>query len=66
MDAYVKYIICKCKFSVKDAHYPFLNGGMGRGLEITEAALQWCSYEKISWKYAATLKENTLTEVRFQ
>ena len=48
MDAYVKYIIYKCKFSVKDAHYPFLNGGMGRGLEITEAALQWCSYEKIS------------------
>ena len=31
----------------------------------TEAAFQRCSWEKMYWKYAANLQENTHTEVRF-
>ena len=34
--------------------------------EIIEAALQWCSKEKVSWKYAANLLENTHAEVKSQ
>ena len=30
---------------------------------FTEAALQRCSYEKVFWKYAANLEENTHAEV---
>ena len=35
-------------------------------LEITEAALKWCSYKKVFWKYAANLQENTNAEVWVQ
>ena len=35
-----------------------------RGMEDLEAVTQRCSYEKVFWKYAANLQENT--EVRFQ
>ena len=35
-----------------------------RGMEDLEAVTQKCSYEKLLWKYAANLQENT--EVRFQ
>ena len=31
-----------------------------------EAALQRCSWEKMFWKYAADLQENTHAEVWFQ
>ena len=31
-----------------------------------EAATQRCSWEKVFWKYAANLQENTHAEVRFQ
>ena len=31
-----------------------------------EAAIQRCSYEKVFWKYAANLQENTHAEMRFQ
>ena len=31
----------------------------------SEAALQWCSYEKVFWKYAANLQQNTHAEMRF-
>ena len=34
--------------------------------EITEAATQRCSWEKVFWKYAANLHENTHAEVQFQ
>ena len=33
---------------------------------ISEAATQRCSLEKLFWKYAADLQENTHAEVRFQ
>ena len=32
----------------------------------TEATIQSYSYEKVIWKYAANLQENTHAEVRFQ
>ena len=32
----------------------------------TEVAVQRCSYEKVFWKYAANLEENTHAKVRFQ
>ena len=32
----------------------------------SEATTQKCSYEKMLWKYAANLQENTHAEVRFQ
>ena len=32
----------------------------------TETAIQRCSWEKVFWKYAANLQENTHAEVRFQ
>ena len=32
----------------------------------SEAALQRCSYEKVFWKHAENLQENTLAEVWFQ
>ena len=32
---------------------------------FTEAATQMCSREKVFWKYAASLQENTHAEVRF-
>ena len=35
-------------------------------IEIIEAALQRCSYEKVFWKYAANLQENTHVEMQFQ
>ena len=35
-------------------------------VKVTEAALHKCSWEKVFWKYAANLQENTHTEVRFQ
>ena len=31
-----------------------------------EAALQRCYYEKVFWKYATNLQENTHAEVQFQ
>ena len=34
--------------------------------DCSEAAIQRCSWEKVFWKYAANLKENTRAEVRFQ
>ena len=34
--------------------------------EISEAATQRCSQEKLFWKYAANLQENTRAEVWFQ
>ena len=34
-------------------------------LDNKEVALQRCSWEKIFWKYAANLQENTHAEVRF-
>ena len=33
---------------------------------IPEAVVQSCSYEKMCWKYAANLQENTHDEVPFQ
>ena len=33
---------------------------------LTEAAIQRCSYKKVSRKYEANLQENTYAEVRFQ
>ena len=33
---------------------------------ITEAAVQRCSLEKVLWKYASNLQENTHAEVRLQ
>ena len=35
-------------------------------LTSTEAVIQRCSYEKLFWKYAANLQENTHAELRFQ
>ena len=32
----------------------------------SEAGVQGCSLEKVFWKYAANLQENTHAEVRFQ
>ena len=34
--------------------------------EISEAAVQRYSQEKVLWKYGANLQENTHAEVRFQ
>ena len=34
-------------------------------LLITEAAVQRCSSEKVFWKYAAVLREDTHAEVQF-
>ena len=34
--------------------------------QVSEAATQKCSLEKVSWNYAANLQENTHVEVRFQ
>ena len=33
---------------------------------LSEAATQRCSFEKVFWKYASNLQENTHAEVRFQ
>ena len=33
---------------------------------VTEAALQRCSCEKVFWKYASNLQDNTHAEVWFQ
>ena len=35
-------------------------------LTSTEAVIQRRSYEKLFWKYAAHLQENTHAELRFQ
>ena len=35
-------------------------------LYLSEAARQRCSLEKVLWKYAANLQENTHAEVWFQ
>ena len=35
-------------------------------ITLPEAAFQGCSKEKVFWKYAANLQENTHPEVRFQ
>ena len=35
-------------------------------LNRIEAAVQRCPSEKVFWKYAANLRENTQAEVRFQ
>ena len=37
-----------------------------RAKNSSEAATQRCSWEKVFWKYAANLQENTHAEVRFQ
>ena len=34
-------------------------------VDITEAAVQRCSWEKVFWIYAENLQENTHSEVRF-
>ena len=34
--------------------------------EVSEAAIQMCSWEKMFWKYAVNLQENTHAEVWFQ
>ena len=34
-------------------------------LQITEAAVNRCSLEKVFWKYAANLQQNSHAEVRF-
>ena len=34
--------------------------------KVSEAAVQRCSYEKVFWKYAANLQENTHAKVWFQ
>ena len=34
--------------------------------QITEADTQRCSLEKVFWKYAANLQENTHAEVRYE
>ena len=40
---------------------------VGSQLDVySEAAVQKYSYEKVFWKYAANLQENTYAEVRFQ
>ena len=38
----------------------------GQLIEYKEAVTQRCSYEKVFWKYAANLQENTHAEVWFQ
>ena len=35
-------------------------------MQRLEAANERCSLEKVFWKYAANLQENTYVEVRFQ
>ena len=35
-------------------------------IPLLEAAIQRCFLEKVFWKYAANLQENTHAEVRFQ
>ena len=35
-------------------------------IDLSEAAIQRYSVEKVFWKYAVNLKENTNVEVRFQ
>ena len=35
-------------------------------MEHSEAAVRRCFYEKLFWKYAAKLQENTHAEVWFQ
>ena len=40
--------------------------GYTRNLLIIEAAHQWCSYEKVFWKYAADLQEKTHAKLWFQ
>ena len=35
-------------------------------LYVSQAAIQRCSVEKVFWKHAASLQENTHAEVRFQ
>ena len=35
-------------------------------LEVPEAGIQRCSYEKVFWKYAVYLQENTHAKVWFQ
>ena len=32
----------------------------------TEAAIQWCSLEKVFWKYAVNLQESTHAKVWFK
>ena len=34
--------------------------------KASEAAVRGCSEEKVFWKYAANLQENTHAEVRFK
>ena len=34
--------------------------------ELSKAAIQRCSYEKVFWKYAANLQDNTHAEIWFQ
>ena len=49
-----------CKFDWEDDS-PYLKT---KKLENTEAVVQRCSYEKVFWKYAANLQENTHAEVK--
>ena len=39
---------------------------MGLQVEMTEAVAQKCSWQKVFWKYAANLQENTHAKVWFQ
>ena len=35
-------------------------------MNISEAAIQMCLKERVFWKYAVNLEENTYAELRFQ
>ena len=35
-------------------------------VKVSEAAIWRCSWEKVFWKYSASLEENTHAEVLFQ
>ena len=47
---------CSCGFDVEQIRIFFFTAPC---LVITEAAIQRCSVEKVFWKYAANLQENT-------
>ena len=40
--------------------------GLNQNKGKSKATLRNCSYDKVLWKYAANLQENTHAKVRFQ
>ena len=42
------------------------NSEENENMAATEAAVQRCFLEKVFWKYAANLQQNTHVEVQFQ